>query len=85
MVDKLRAGSLPARLSEEPISENTIGPLLGRDNLQDGLHAGIYSLLAVTAFMLLYYLLAGSLADVALLLNLLLIMGIMALMRATFS
>jgi len=85
MVDKLRAGSLPARLSAEPISENTIGPMIGADNLAGGLRAGIVGLLVVAVFMFIYYLLAGSLADVALFFNLLIIMGIMALMRGTFT
>jgi len=85
MVDKLNAGSLPARLGNQPISENTVGPTMGRDNLVAGLRAGIYGLIAVAAFMLIYYLIAGSLAAVALFMNLLLIMGAMAVSRATFT
>ena len=85
MVDKLRAGSLPARLSEEPISENTIGPMIGHDNLTAGLKAGVVGLLVVACFMFAYYFLAGSLADIALFFNLLIIMGVMALMRGTFT
>jgi SecD/SecF fusion protein len=85
LVDKLNAGSLPARLGDQPISENTVGPTLGKDNLQAGLRAGVYGLILVAAFMLVYYWFAGGLADVALFLNLLLITGIMALMRATFT
>ena len=85
MVDKLNAGSLPARLSDQPISQNTVGPTMGKDNLQAGLRAGIYGLISVAGFMLVYYLLGGSLADVALFMNVLLIMGVMALSRATFT
>jgi len=85
MVDKLNAGSLPARLSDQPISENTIGPTMGRDNLAAGLKAGMYGLITVAVFMLIYYMFAGSLAAVALFLNLLIITGVMAFSRATFT
>ncbi len=85
MVDKLRAGSLKARLSDRPISENTVGPLIGRDNLQAGLKAGVYGLIVVSVFMLIYYMLAGALANVALYMNLLIILASMAFSRATFT
>ncbi|MBN1844430.1 MAG: protein translocase subunit SecD [Sedimentisphaerales bacterium] len=85
LVDKLNAGSLPARLSDQPISENTIGPTMGHDNLASGLKAGMIGLIAVAGFMLVYYMFAGSLADLALFMNLLLITGIMAFSRATFT
>ncbi len=85
MVDKLNAGSLPARLSDQPISENTIGPTMGRDNLARGLKAGIVGLITVAGFMVIYYMFAGCLAAVALFLNLLIITGVMAFSRATFT
>ena len=43
LVDKLNAGSLPARLSDQPESENTIGPTLGASNLNAGLQAGFWA------------------------------------------
>ncbi|MHC4618753.1 MAG: protein translocase subunit SecD [Planctomycetota bacterium] len=85
MVSKLDAGSLPARLIEQPISEKTIGPFIGADNRDRGIRAGLIGLAAVIACMAVYYMLAGSIADVALLLNLLFVLGIMALVRATFT
>ncbi|MHC4155772.1 MAG: protein translocase subunit SecD [Planctomycetota bacterium] len=85
MVDKLNAGSLPARLIEQPISVKTIGPSIGADNRDRGIRAGIIGLIAVVACMAVYYLLAGSIADVALLLNLLFVLATMALLRATFT
>ena len=85
LVDKLNAGALPARLSDQPESENTIGPTLGASNLNAGLQAGFWGLMAVAAFILVYYMVAGSLADIALFMNLLMIMGVMALSRATFT
>jgi len=85
MVNKLNAGSLPARLIEQPISVNTIGPSIGADNRDQGIKAGLIGLVAVIACMTIYYCLAGSIADVALLLNMLFVLAIMAGVRATFT
>ncbi|TKJ35422.1 MAG: hypothetical protein CEE38_14700 [Planctomycetes bacterium B3_Pla] len=85
MVNKLNAGSLPARLVEQPISVNTIGPSIGADNRDQGIQAGLIGLIAVMACMLIYYMLAGSIADVALLMNILFVLAIMAGVRATFT
>ena len=85
MVNKLNAGSLPARLIEQPISVNTIGPSIGADNRDQGIKAGLIGLVAVIACMAIYYCLAGSIADVALLLNMLFVLSIMAGVRATFT
>lgn len=85
MVNKLNAGSLPARLIEQPISVNTIGPSLGADNRDQGIRAGLIGLAAVIACMAIYYCLAGAIADVALLMNLLFVLAIMAGLRATFT
>ncbi|MBN2183037.1 MAG: protein translocase subunit SecD [Sedimentisphaerales bacterium] len=85
MVHKLNAGSLPARLIEQPISENTIGPSIGADNRDQGIKAGIIGLIAVIACMAIYYCLAGAIADVALLLNILFVLAIMAGINARFS
>ena len=84
-INKLNAGSLPARLLEQPISENTIGPSIGADNRNQGISAGFIGLIAVIVCMAIYYCLAGSIADVALLLNLLFVLAIMAGIRATFT
>ena len=85
MVNKLNAGSLPARLIEQPISVNTIGPSIGADNRDQGIRAGLIGLAAVIACMAIYYCLAGSIADVALLMNMLFVLAIMAGVRATFT
>ena len=85
MVNKLNAGSLPARLIEQPISVNSIGPSIGADNRDQGINAGLIGLIAVMVCMLVYYMLAGSIADVALLMNILFILAIMAGVRATFT
>ena len=85
MSDKLKAGSLPARLGDEPISENNIGPTLGKDNLEAGARAGFYGLAAVIIFMLVYYRFSGGLADIALVLNMLFIIGVMSFSHSTFT
>ena len=85
MVNKLNAGSLPARLIPQPIAENTIGPSIGTDNRDQGIQAGLIGLVVVMVCMLIYYMLAGSIADVALLMNILFVLAIMAGVRATFT
>ncbi len=85
MVDKLNAGSLPARLVEQPISVRTIGPSIGADNRDQGIKSGIIGLAGVLACMAIYYTLGGMIADAALLMNLLFTLAIMALLNATFT
>ena len=85
MVNKLNAGSLPARLIEQPISVKTIGPSIGADNLQKGLKSGLIGLVCVILFMLVYYTIGGGIADIALLLNILFLLAIMAGISATFT
>lgn len=85
MVNKLNAGSLPARLIEQPILEKTIGPSIGADNRNQGIRAGFIGLIVVVICMAFYYLLAGAIADLALFLNLLFILATMAFLRATFT
>ncbi len=85
MVNKLNAGSLPARLIEPPISVKTIGPSIGADNRDQGIKAAIIGFVLVALTMLVYYTLAGSIADIALVLNMLFVLAIMALLRATFT
>ncbi|MBI4719185.1 MAG: protein translocase subunit SecD [Planctomycetes bacterium] len=86
LVRTLEAGSLPARLKETPLSEQTIGPSLGESNRQRGVRAAVWGGLLVAAFVVFYYGLAGgSVADLALTLNLLFTLALMALMNATFT
>ena len=85
IVRTLSAGSLQARLSPEPISESTVAPDLGKDNLDAGLAAGMIALVTVGAFMVLYYFGFGMVAVVCLLANALCLLGCMALARAAFS
>jgi SecD/SecF fusion protein len=85
MVNKLNAGSLPARLIEPPLSIKTIGPSVGEENLKAGITAGVIGLALVMLFMTVYYGRSGAIADMALMMNLLFTLAIMALSRATFT
>ena len=85
MVNKLNAGSLPARLIEQPISVKTIGPSIGEENRNQGIKAGIIGFIVVMVCVLIYYLRAGAIADVALVMNILFVLSIMAGVNATFT
>ncbi|MDD5327832.1 MAG: protein translocase subunit SecD [Phycisphaerae bacterium] len=85
MINKLNAGSLPARLIEQPISVKTIGPSIGADNRDKGIKSGIIGLAGTMLCMAIYYTLGGAIADAALLMNLLFTLAVMALLRATFT
>ncbi len=69
----LRAGALPAPM--EFIEERTVGPSLGQDSVRKGTLAGLLGFATVVIFMIVYYNLFGLIADVALFLNLLLLMA----------
>ncbi|MDD2751957.1 MAG: protein translocase subunit SecD, partial [Candidatus Omnitrophica bacterium] len=69
----LRVGALPAPMYIE--EERTVGPLLGQDSINSGVKASLIGVGLVLVFMAVYYLLAGLVADVALVLNLLFVLG----------
>jgi SecD/SecF fusion protein len=81
----LRSGALSAQLVEKPVSENTIGPTLGKDTIQKGTTAIGLAFLTVLAFMLFYYRFAGMVACIALFANLLLTVGFMVAVNAAFT
>lgn len=85
LVSTLNAGSLDARLKPNPISVHSVGPSLGQDNRKAGFRAAVGGLIVVLVFMIVYYLHAGCVADVALAMNLLLLLGVMAALQATFT
>ena len=85
LVRVLAAGALEARLSDQPIAINTLGPSLGKDNLQRGMKAFELSVLVTVAIMLVYYFFAGFVANVALLINAIMIFGIMAMIDGVFT
>ena len=83
LVVVLRAGSLPAPIEIE--EERTVGPSLGRDSIRAGFMSMIIGMAAVILFMAVYYRTGGLVADFVLLLNVLIILGAMAFLRATLT
>ena len=79
----LRSGALPA--SVKYMEERTVGPSLGADSMRAGVRAAIIGMLAVLIFMLVYYRGAGINADVALLLNLIILLGFMGYFEAVLT
>ena len=79
----LRAGSLPVPLNI--IEERSVGPLLGEDSIRKGKNAAIIGLILVMIFMIVYYKFAGIVADIALILNLILLLGALAMLNATLT
>jgi SecD/SecF fusion protein len=85
LVNILRAGRLPATLKPQPVSESTIGATLGYDTIIQGLVAVLAAFVAILLFMMVYYRLSGFIASIALLANLLLTVGFMVFVQATFT
>ena len=79
----LRSGALPASIA--PLNENTVGPSLGADSIRAGIIACIVGFVAVIIFMLAYYRGAGVNADVALVLNLIILMAALAYFGAVLT
>ncbi len=79
----LQSGTLDVNLIL--LSEQTLGPELGADNIHRGLMASLVSLICVIVFMAVYYLAAGLIADLAVLLNIVIIILVMAGLHGTWS
>ncbi|MBN1637213.1 MAG: protein translocase subunit SecD [Deltaproteobacteria bacterium] len=79
----LRAGSLPAPV--EILEERTVGPSLGKDSISKGFISMVVGGIIVIIFMIFYYKLSGLLADLALVCNIVFIMGILALFNAVLT
>jgi preprotein translocase subunit SecD len=79
----LRSGALPAGIRY--LEERTVGPSLGADSIRSGVRAAVIGMAAVLIFMLVYYRGAGINADVALILNLLILLGFLGFSSATLT
>jgi preprotein translocase subunit SecD len=79
----LNSGALPASIKY--LEERTVGPSLGSDSIHAGVQAAIIGMLAVLIFMLVYYRGAGINADVALILNLIILLGFLGYSGATLT
>jgi preprotein translocase subunit SecD len=79
----LKAGALPAPV--KLLQNVTVGPSLGRDSIEAGKKAGLIAIILVVAFMIFYYKLSGLIADFAMVLNVILLLGAMAALNATLT
>ena len=79
----LNSGALPASLTY--LEERTVGPSLGRDSISAGVNAALVGMIAVLVFMLVYYRGAGINADLALILNLIILLGFLGFTGATLT
>lgn len=79
----LRSGALPAGIKY--LEERTVGPSLGADSIRQGVKAALYGMAAVMLFMLVYYRFAGVNANLALILNLVILLGFLGFTGATLT
>lgn len=79
----LRAGALPAPL--KIIQDLTVGPSLGKDSIEKGVRATVIAGAMVVVFMIVYYRFSGVIADFALILNLVCLMGALSALQATLT
>jgi preprotein translocase subunit SecD len=79
----LKAGSLPTPLNI--IEERTVGPSLGKDSIRKGTLSTIIGLLLVALFMIVYYKVAGVVANIALVMNIFILLGFMSSLHATLT
>jgi preprotein translocase subunit SecD len=79
----LRSGALPASIKY--LQEVTVGPSLGADSIREGVRAAIIGIAVVMIFMLIYYKAAGINADLALFLNLVILLGFLGFSGATLT
>ena len=85
IVEILNAGHLPAALAKTPVSETNISPQLGEDTIRNGSIAMVVSTIAILIFMAVYYRFAGLVANLAVLMNILLVVACMILFKAAFT
>jgi len=83
IVTVLKSGALPAPV--EIVQESTVGPSLGQASIRAGLNSVLFGLMLVALFMIVYYRTSGIVADLALILNLIFILGILAGFHATLT
>ncbi len=79
----LRAGALPAPVNI--LEERTVGPSLGQDSIDKGTWASIIAAILIFIFMVIYYRMTGFIADLALAMNMLLLLGVMVAFKATLT
>jgi SecD/SecF fusion protein len=75
----------PLEAPVQIISETTVDPSLGRDAIESGVKASIFGTVAVSGFMAVYYLLCGMVANVALIVNIIVLLGVMCSIGSTLT
>jgi len=79
----LRAGALAAPM--DIIEERTVGPSMGQDNINRGIHSTLWGFAAIAAMMIIYYVIFGAVSVFALAINLLLLVAILSMLQATLT
>jgi len=79
----LKAGALPAPV--QIIEQRTVGPSLGEDSIRKGLNSTIAAFIGIVVFMVVYYRTGGAVSDIALLFNVLFVLGVLAGFQATLT
>jgi preprotein translocase subunit SecD len=79
----LRAGALAAPM--DIVEERTVGPSMGEENINRGVHSTLWGFVAIAAFMIFYYMLFGTVSVFALAINLLLLVALLSMMQATLT
>ncbi|MFL9608695.1 protein translocase subunit SecD [Methylobacillus sp. Pita2] len=79
----LRAGALAAPM--EIIEERTVGPSMGEANIERGMHSTLWGFVAISVFMIVYYMLFGTVSVLALSINLLLLVALLSMLQATLT
>lgn len=79
----LRAGALAAPM--DIIEERTVGPSMGQENINRGMHSTLWGFLAIAVMMMIYYMAFGAVSVVALAINLLLLVAILSMLQATLT
>ena len=79
----LRAGALAAPI--EIVEERTVGPSLGQDNIDQGFRSVVIGMIFVVIFMAFYYRVFGLVADMALIINLVMIVAVLSMLQATLT
>lgn len=83
IANALVSGSLPVKIEVEAVFDTD--PTLGKENVTRGINAGVVSIVLVILFMLVYYFRAGLVADIALTVNVVLVLGALAAFEATLT
>ena len=79
----MRAGALAAPM--EIVEERTVGPSLGRENIEKGFNSVIYGAIALSIFICIYYALMGVISTISLAVNLLLLIALLSMLQATLT